>query len=242
MLEKDFRIASNIKLANDTYLMKLEGKFDIVANPGQYVLISLDNFFLRRPFAIFDCNDNYFTILYKHVGRGTKAMTKLETGTKISVLGPLGHGFPIVTTSKKVYLVSGGVGLASIYLLAKKLKENNIPFNILVGFNSKDESYYLDELKKLDNNLQIAYFKEDNLTPIDLLKQTNVKDELVYACGPLGMLKQIDENYNGYISLEARMGCGYGICNGCPVKKRDGSEAVGVCKAGPVFKTKEVIF
>ena len=55
------------------------------------------------------------------------------------------------------------------------------------------------------------------------------------------MLKAISKSNDfGELSLEARMGCGFGACMGCSIKTTNGPQRV--CKEGPIFPAKEVIF
>ena len=91
--------------------------------PGQFVHVrvpGLEPTALRRPFSVFDADDGRVTLLYKVVGRGTAALSRVRLGETVEVLGPLGHGFP--TSSKGVpLLVGGGYGVAPLHFLAKRL-------------------------------------------------------------------------------------------------------------------------
>ncbi|MPN56810.1 Dihydroorotate dehydrogenase B (NAD(+)), electron transfer subunit [bioreactor metagenome] len=61
-----------------------------------------------------------------------------------------------------------------------------------------------------------------------------------YACGPMPMLKAIHAlGGEGQLSLEARMGCGFGACVGCSMQMKTGMKRV--CSEGPVFTSEEVI-
>ncbi len=232
---KEFKILRNKKIAKDTYLLQFEGQFNCKVQPGQFIEILIPNFYLRRPFGIYEYTNKSFSIIYKVIGEGTKNLVNLKRGTKLNILGPLGTSFPIIK-NKEAILVSGGVGFAPLSFLASELEKKKIKYTFLLGFNSEKEQPKL-EFK----NSKIAYFK-NNLTPCDLLKKENTKDKIIYACGPLLMLQDINKNYDdGFISLEARMGCGYGVCNGCAIKTFD-NQAKKICKDGPVFKLKEVIF
>ena len=73
------------------------------------------------------------------------------------------------------------------------------------------------------------------------LKEHDVDFDYYYACGPQVMLKYLAQyNSNGFVSLEARMGCGFGACMGCSIETINGPKRV--CKEGPVFKASEVLF
>lgn len=236
---KTFKIISNKKVANNTYYLELEGKFSSIVKGGQFIEISIPNFFLRRPFAICDVKEKSFTILYKNVGKGTQALSKIQEGY-IEGFGPLGNYYQI-DKNKDIILVSGGIGLASLFYVAKLLKKENINFKMILGFNSEEDFPLKEELDLLDIKYELALFNKKE-TPIDYLNKIDTTNSLIYACGPISLLKQIDEKYNGFISLEARMGCGYGVCNGCVIKSKKDSKTLRICKNGPIFKTNEVEF
>jgi len=76
---------------------------------------------LPRPLSIANLEDNKITFLYEVRGRGTHLVSKLSRGDKLSILGPLGNGFPY-KMDKRIALVSGGIGIAPMYYLARVLK------------------------------------------------------------------------------------------------------------------------
>ena len=101
----------------------------------------------------------------------------------------------------------------------------------------------MDEFKALGCDVYVATM-DGSLgtkgTALDAIKENNVTCNFVLSCGPLPMLKAINEQYSeGYISLEARMACGLGACMGCVVKNVDG-HSLRVCKDGPVFEMGKV--
>jgi dihydroorotate dehydrogenase electron transfer subunit len=68
---------------------------------------------------------------------------------------------------------------------------------------------------------------------------------VIYACGPKPMLEAVakiaaERNIKGYVSLEEKMGCGFGACLGCAVKTTNGYKRV--CKEGPVFPLEEIVW
>lgn len=76
----------------------------------------------------------------------------------------------------------------------------------------------------------------------DIIKNLNGYSYF-YACGPMPMLKAICmsiSDIHGQVSLEERMGCGFGACMGCTIETQNGYKRV--CKDGPVFKKEEVIW
>ncbi|MDR3185700.1 MAG: dihydroorotate dehydrogenase electron transfer subunit [Christensenellaceae bacterium] len=231
----------NREISKDTYEIILAG--DCADNkPGQFVEIKLNGFTLRRPFCIAHSTDSTMTLVYKVVGAGTKYMSTLTYSDKLDVLTGLGNGFnTMACETSRPLLIGGGTGIASIYNLAIELKERN-PI-ILLGFRSKEDAYYIAEFSRL-GEIHIATetgelgFK-GNI--IEYLKTSKIDYQYYYACGPMGMLRELFKfSKNGEMSLEARMGCGFGACMGCSIKTTSGYKRV--CKEGPVFLAREIVF
>jgi dihydroorotate dehydrogenase electron transfer subunit len=223
--------------------------------PGQFVHIKvprLEGHVLRRPFSVYGAEDGMLSILYKRVGKGTSALALLQTGEKMSIMGPLGNGFPIENTDHPV-LVAGGFGVAPLFLLAKKLKSKG---DIFIGGRTADDILCVDDFTGFGWNVHIA--TEDGsrgetgrVTDIlcPWLKETSVTP-VYYACGPDGMLKAIGDlaQENGskaWLSLDKHMGCGVGACLACvqKIRRPDGSEEWGrVCQDGPIFEAGEIVW
>lgn len=241
MRERILTVTENLRLNADTYKMTLSGDVgDLKA--GQFVELKIDGFYLRRPFGAADSSKDSLTVLYKEAGRGTNRMTEYKIGEKINALLELGNGFS-PEKSKKPLLIGGGIGLAPLYKLAKEFNEKGIRPVIIAGFKNKDEAFYLDEFKALgelivSTDLGCLGYKGN---AVSCLKETAPEFDYYYACGPLVMLKALAAySKNGQISLDARMGCGFGACMGCSVRTVNGAKRV--CKEGPVFEATEVIF
>lgn len=245
MQKKILTIKSNERVADGIYEMKLEGDgLNMIA--GQFVEIALDGFFLRRPISVCDCDEQSLTLVYKVVGQGTKDMSKSNVGRQLDVLTHLGNGFGIIGANKPL-LIGGGIGCAPLYKLAKKFNKMGIRPSIVLGFRNADEIYYKDKFAAL-GDLYIATDDGSEGTKgnaVSLLKKMCIKNELsfdrYFACGPAVMLKALQSfSANGQLSMEARMGCGFGACMGCSIVTTNGFKRV--CKEGPVFEAEEVIF
>ena len=154
MREVDFKVIHNKQIARDIYEMLLEGDTSDIVKPGQFVNIKLPYQYLRRPISICDYNDKEFTIIYKIVGIGTKFMSEISTGMTLSILSGLGNGYEIHEAGKSL-LVGGGVGVAPLYVLAKKLLERNIKPDVLLGFNSIEDCFYVNKFQTLGLNVRI---------------------------------------------------------------------------------------
>lgn len=242
MIKKEFfAIASNKKIALNTYEMILVGNVDGII-PGQFVNIKLDGFFLRRPISVCDVYANRLVIIYKTVGEGTERMSRLKSGT-LDLLTCLGNGYDMSKSGKSPILVGGGVGVPPMYYLAKSLTLQNKNVTVIMGFNTQNEIFYVDEIKQIGANVLV--------TTIDGSYGTKgyVTDEMArqkytyfYACGPEPMLRAV---YNtsvtdGEMSFEERMGCGFGACMGCSCKTITGYKRI--CKDGPVMKKEEILW
>ena len=236
--------------------------------PGQFIMLKTsDNHspFLRRPFSIYKNftnnhldkrNRDCLFILYKKVGKGTQKMMTFHKGEKVNLIGPLGNGFtlPPLPSSPPIILIGGGVGIVSLYPLVETLKDRKL--SVFIGGKAKGDILCVEDFKKYNANISIA--TEDGSlgfkgTVVDLFlssKETFQKKEIpyIFSCGPVGMLKELatrlkSKNLNCQVSLEARMGCGFGACWGCVVKtKHPKTPYQRVCKEGPVFHLEDIIW
>ena len=236
------KIASNKQVGKDVFEMILEGDLSSIKNPGEFVEIKLDGYYLRRPISVCEFNKDSLTLLYKVLGHGTKDMSTYKEGKELDVLIHLGNGFDI-TKSNKPLLIAGGIGIAPMFALARKFNENNIRPTIIYGAASKKDIVLIEKLQEYGDLIicsddgTIGY--KGNV--VSYLKEHNVDFDKYYACGPQVMLKYLAlYSTNGYVSLEARMGCGFGACMGCSIQTTKGPQRV--CKEGPVFEASEVIF
>jgi len=256
MLEKIVSIEFNQQIGKNIWLMGFSFSDLIsIANPGQFLMIHLSKKsidpLLRRPFSIHSIQDDgRLLILYKVVGAVTSLMASLKKDDNISVIGPLGKGFPLPQPNERTVLVAGGMGVAPLFFLIQTLKniqENNI--TVLLGFSTSQEVVLIDRLK--DQNVDLSLATEDGSLGTkglvtDLLDQHLGREIsgniIIYACGPVSMLKKIAQkastsNLRCYVSLECYMACGLGVCLGCAIKAANsqGSSYYYVCQDGPVF-------
>lgn len=242
MKDVKLTITKNVQISNDIYLMVLEGDLSEIQNPGEFVEVKIPNYYLRRPISVHRFSNNHLELLYKVLGNGTKDMTSYPVGMSLDVLVGLGNGFD-VSKSTKPLIVAGGIGIAPMIALCEKFNESGIKPTILFGAANKNGIVLKDELSKLGELIictddgSIGY--KGNC--VNYLKVHNIEFDYYYACGPQIMLKYLKEySTNGCLSLEARMGCGFGACMGCSIETTDGPKRV--CKEGPVFSASEVIF
>lgn len=234
-------ITSNHALSASVFEMKLSGAAE--HSPGQFVNIALPGLFLRRPISVCDYGDGILTLLYKVVGKGTEAMSALKEGDTLDVLQCLGKGFDLGAKTQKPLLIGGGIGVAPLYYLAKKLLEKGLRPSVILGFNKADEIVYSEKFSSLgaktiiataDGSVGVKGFVTDALREVDA--------DYFYACGPMPMLRALNKasSLPGEVSLEERMGCGTGICMCCSCKTLLGPKRI--CKDGPVFKREEILW
>lgn len=238
-------IKSNRLIAPSIYKMVLEGDVSAVTNAGQFVEISLEGFFLRRPISVCDYTEQTLTLIYKCVGRGTRQMAELKPGVVLDTLCGLGNGFNVEQKCHHALLVGGGVGTPPLYSLARQLKAKCRRVTVVLGFNTASEVFYAEEFKALGVDVVIA--TADGSCGVrgfvtDAIRTLDATYDYFYSCGPLPMLKALGEQceVDGELSLEERMGCGFGICMGCSIMTRSGAKRV--CKEGPVFKKEDIIW
>ena len=260
MESEDRRILYNEEVAGGYFRLGLEWKGARVS-PGQFVMVRVSDGLdplLRRPFGVYGVKGakgvdplrgDTVELLYKVVGRGTKILSAREKGESLNVLGPLGNGFPEPDEREKVIMVAGGMGLVPFLMLSERLGGGRL----LYGARGKTEAGLIDDFR--NTGCVVSVSTEDGSVGTKglvtgLLEKEISGDSVVYACGPVGMLKAVTgvAAANGvkcFVSLERSMACGIGVCLGCAVKVRGHREHENknysmVCSDGPVFDSEEI--
>ncbi|RQW76977.1 MAG: dihydroorotate dehydrogenase electron transfer subunit [Geobacter sp.] len=262
-------IISNTEVSPGYFRMRLTappGMLD--STPGQFIMIKVRDAIdplLRRPFGIFDLGSApsefsgggeqpYLDILYRVVGRATAMLAALHHADHLDILGPLGKGFDQGDPAEEKILVGGGVGLAPLYYLAKRLIAHS-RVRLFIGGRTKEDILCVTEFERLGVETYVA--TDDGtlgasglVTEVMERRLAEVEGaKTVYACGPMPMLKAVAavarrRGISCQVSLEAYMACGMGACLGCVVKGREHDEFRPdyrcVCKDGPVFDFKEL--
>ena len=238
-------VTKNEALTPLIYEMHLAGDVSGVTRAGQFVEIALDGLYLRRPISVCNYEEGELTLIYKVVGKGTDLMSQMAEGTQLDVLTGLGNGFNIDHECEKPLLVGGGVGVPPLYRLTRDLIARGKEVTVVLGFNTESEIFYAEKFEEAGAKVIIA--TADGSVGIkgfvtNAIAESGVKADYFYSCGPLPMLKALCQSLeiDGEVSLEERMGCGFGICMGCSIQTTKGARRV--CKEGPVFKKEEVIW
>ena len=236
-----FSILSNELIAKHVWRMRLAGAEGLPIRSGQFVEIAVPGQYLRRPISVCDYAEGVLTIIYKVVGVGTDAMSQWQAGQQVDMLIGLGNGYDLSRAGERPLLIGGGVGVPPLYMLARVLREQGKPVRVILGFNTKDEVFYEEEFRALGCAVEVTtvngtYGTKGFVTEAGLDEGLrNPCSTYYYACGPLPMLKAVIGHWGeqGEVSMEERMGCGFGACMGCSIQTTEGTKRV--CKDGPVF-------
>lgn len=241
----EYRVVANRQLTHRTWRMRIEGDTSMLSRPGQFVNIEIPGRFLRRPISVSDYDTTGLTLLYDVVGDGTAEMSRWEPGRKVGMLNGLGDGFDTSVGTRHPLLLGGGIGVAPLVGLARELVRLAAVPTVVLGFNSEREVVTEDMFRDLGLEPHIATVDGSRGFKgfvTDLALGLGEEFDYVYACGPTPMLRAVSGAFDlpGQLSLESRMGCGFGACMCCSIELRTGPARI--CKEGPVFKMEDVIW
>lgn len=245
-------VKSNVKIAENIYDMHICWQDAELCCAGQFINILCEgsDALLRRPISVCDSFGDTLRIVYEVKGKGTKLLSRYNSGSEINFLAPLGHGFEIDANVKNPVIIGGGIGT---YPLLKLAKSFNSPA-VFLGFRNKSFMTLVSDFENI-SDLHIA--TDDGSFGhhgyVTELAEEYIKTKAgcaVFACGPRPMLinvKKLAEKYSlpCQISMEERMGCGIGACLVCACKTKDSTGShhyKHVCKNGPVFDAREIVF
>lgn len=216
---------------------------------GQFLHLKVPNFNLRRPFCVYDSDKNTLSIYVAIVGKGTDALCKVKVGDKLNAVLPIGNGFD-TTGVKTGVILGGGTGCAPLYMLTK---DKSVKWHTYLGFKSAKDVMYTDDFSK---NSALHLFTDDGSAgekgfPTDKLAKDikSIAPDALFFCGPLSMARAAqklckENNVRGYMSNEARMGCGIGACLVCAIKTKSENGEIAMkraCVDGPIFDINEVV-
>ncbi len=218
--------------------------------PGQFFMLRADRsaVLLGRPISVFAADDGTLSFVVAERGPGTRELGELREGDGIFLEGPLGGAWDTASFEKAapsgtglpLALLGGGIGLAPIAFLARRLPAGS--FDLLAGFRSG--AWGLDGLSPRE----LRVFTEDGSLGVrgrvlDGFDPSNYAG--ICACGPEPMLRALaaiakSAGVPAWISLERRMACGVGACLGCTVRCKGGNRRA--CVEGPIFLAEELIY
>ena len=219
--------------------------------PGQFVNIKVNEAYhplLRRPFSVYHTQDDVVEVVFNIVGIGTKILAGKRMGESLDVIGPLGSPYQLNDDFQTALLIAGGLGIAPLPLVTRAVQQTNRKLMTFIGAQTKSQLL----LKYLDN---VSIATDDGSagfrgTVVDLLRSVLQRNKLaepkIFACGPNAMLRELALLANEFkipceVSLEGMMACGLGICQGCPVERKDNQKKYSlICKDGPVFNVQAI--
>jgi dihydroorotate dehydrogenase electron transfer subunit len=226
------------------------------AEPGQFLAFAIGGetsaLLLRRSIAIAGAGDGVVSVVVAAHGPGSTWLAGLRSGERVDVVGPLGRPFPAAPAGARALLVGGGYGSAALVGLATRLRAAGSAVTAICGAASADRLSSVDELSGL---AEVLVTTDDGSAGrqgwvTDAMAEVIGETEVVYACGPMGMLRAVADaatarGVPSYVAVEESMACGIGVCMTCvlPVVGEDGRTRFSrSCVEGPVFGGDRVRF
>ena len=246
-----YKIVTKKELASNIYLIEVAAA-DVAkkSNPGQFVIIRLDDKGERVPLTIagVDLEKGTVATAFHAVGRTTKKLAKLNAGESIMDLsGPLGNPAEVGNFGK-VLLVGGGVWCAPLNYVAQALRKNGNKLGVVCAGRTENDMVYENELKATANEFHVATDdgskgQEGVGFLADVLKAQ--KFDHVVVMGPVSLLKKVVDLTRPYglktmVTLASLMVDGTGMCGACRVTVA--GETKFACMDGPEFNGLDVDF
>jgi dihydroorotate dehydrogenase electron transfer subunit len=230
------------------------GAIGALTRPGHFAMIQAGEGlrpYLRRAFSIADVTAvggvPALEFVVKEIGVGTSALSRFAEGTPLPVLGPLGVPFPVddLEVGDRAALVAGGIGLAPLVLLSRRLAERGVAADLFYGGRNESDVLKRADFERFLGAPRCRYATDDGSLGrrgfvTDLLKSAldgGARYKRVYACGPLPMFRALarlleEARLEASFAMESEMACGFGVCLGCVVPTVEGRFAT-LCKEGP---------
>ena len=253
-------ILEHRQVAQDHYWMKLScAPVAAASRPGQFVHVQIrqdTSPLLRRPLTIYRHDEENIELLYQVIGAGTELLSHAQPGSSVNILGPLGNQFWVPDDTETALVVGGGVGMASLMLLAEELTQSVFRPIVLLGAQCASRLVALDDLQSLGVEVHVAtddgsqgyHGFVTELADQELKK--GLPNPVVYGCGPTPMMRALSDvtarhHVPTQLALESYMGCALGVCLGCVVRIRDSKgepQQLRVCTEGPVFEAERIVW
>lgn len=251
---EDFLVQATEQLSDRHWLMRLRSSSALPEmHPGQFVQVHIEDSpttYLRRPISInmVDYERNEILLLVAAIGEGTRHLVRKKPGDKVNCLLPLGNSFTMPRSTDECFLlVGGGVGIAPMLFLGKRLVETGVRPSILLGARTADELLE----KEMFNELGDLYLTTEDgsegekgyVTNHSILKEKQF--DRIATCGPKPMMMSVaryakQNDIECEVSLENDMACGLGACLCCVEDTTDGH--ICVCTEGPVLNIKKLLW
>ncbi len=249
-----YRIVRKETLNSQVKLLEIEAPYVArKAEPGQFIILRVDENGERIPFTIadFDREKGTITIIFQEVGATTQILGEMNEGDElVDFVGPLGVASHFENV-KKAAVIGGGLGTAIAYPQAKKLHNMGASVDVITGFRNKDIIILEEEMAAVSDRLFVATDDGSNGTKgfvsdiLQKLLDEGNKYDVVIAIGPPIMMKVVCDVTRPYgiktiVSLNPIMIDGTGMCGGCRVTV--GGETKFACVDGPDFDGHQVDF
>jgi len=240
------------------------------ASPGQFLhirIMELSEEALRRPFSIYQVTDTTVSVMYKPIGRGSAALISVGPGSQISIIGPLGRGFPQCEHRAFPVLVAGGYGVAPLSFFAAR---SPVKGAVFIGAKAAADVLCVSDFEAVNWPVQVATedgsqghhgiitesldrWLDEHDAGTDgarIAEDGGAFNLEFYCCGPDGLLRAIESRAakrecKAWLSFDRPMGCGIGACLACvqKVRKPDGEVTwARCCREGPVFDAKTIVW
>ncbi len=246
-------IISNREIMPGAYLAWLDApQIASTAQPGQFVMVRCgEETLLRRPLSIHQLADETgrtkLALLFTVVGKGTYWLSQRQAGDNLDLLGPLGNGYAIHPSSHNLLLLAGGIGIAPLCFLTQRAISQGHSVRLLLGASTASQLY---PKRLLPPETEMVTTTEDGSAGkkgliTDLIPDFISEADQIFACGPTPMYRNIATRHQSLakpvqISLEMRMGCGFGTCYSCTVKTKSGLRQV--CNDGTIFDLDDILW
>ncbi len=256
MIDSIATVECNLESATGYRLLTLNFAEEFQILPGQFAMLRAHDCYeplLRRALAVYrQGGPRQLSFLYQVLGRGTEMLSLLGSGAKVDALLPLGNNWTVEESARAI-VVAGGVGSASVLMLCEQLKRLRIDTQIFFGSANERSALGCGLRDFLDLDMPLSITTDDGslgergfvTAPLERHLAEDARSAVVYTCGPWAMMKRVAEisrlrDVMCFASLEAPMGCGFGVCVGCVVAVNT-NEPSGygsykrVCTDGSIF-------
>jgi dihydroorotate dehydrogenase electron transfer subunit len=228
--------------------------------PGQFAMLNFPGprgLTFGRPFSILSASGSQVSFLYRVVGRGTAMLAEAPAGTEVTFLGPLGQPFPPPADAGPFLLLAGGVGLPPLHAWRERYGRpgdlcffgardgKEVPWRLVCDHwsVSVDAAMGLPEGREAFTG-NVVEACRSRLLSAGGKRPAALRPARVLACGPRPMLVAAasfchEQGWPCLVSVEERMGCGFGVCRGCVVPTVSGHH-VTVCQDGPVLPAERI--
>jgi dihydroorotate dehydrogenase electron transfer subunit len=230
-----------------------------LARPGNFATIAIGDLdssglVLRRAFSIHGVQSRgiyggTIDLVIADSGPGTHWLTQRRRGDVLDIVAPLGRPFALPRDPVSCLLVGGGYGAAPLVFLAEHLRERGCRVDLVLGAATEEKLFGVLEAKRIASTVTLTTDDGSLGEPgqvtdsmLDIMQRADT--DVVYACGPMGMLAAVariaaEAGVYSQCAVEESMACGIGVCMTCvlPVIGDDGvTRMLRSCVEGPIFR------